>query len=147
MKKKNTKIFVGLSIIFVTVVLLSFLQLSQSLVYFYTPDEVLKNPTAFRNKTIRIGGMVLPQSIQFESLILDFVVSNLQGSDIKVRYKGTPPDLFKEGQGVVVEGSMDPNTQIIKATKLMVKHSEEYQKPDAEHSYDKEMLEQSLFKK
>lgn len=146
MKKKNKKIFVGLSIIFVTIVLLSFLQLSQSLVYFYTPDEVLKDPTAFKDKTIRVGGMVLPQSVKFESLILDFIVSDLKGSDIEVSYKGTPPDLFKEGQGVVVEGSMDPSSKTIKATKLMVKHSEEYQKPDAEHSYDKELLKESLFK-
>ena len=60
---------------------------------------------------------------------------------------GTPPDMFKEGQGVVVEGRISTDGQSLAARNLMVKHSEEYKKPGAEHSsMDKELLEKSLFK-
>ena len=52
---------------------------------------------------------------------------------------------FKEGQGVVVEGRLKGTGEIQSRT-LMVKHSEEYKKPDSKHSMDKQLLEESIFK-
>jgi cytochrome c-type biogenesis protein CcmE len=54
--------------------------------------------------------------------------------------------MFKENSGVVVEGRIDAAGKKMVSQRLMVKHSEEYKKPDAHHSVDKELLEKSIFK-
>jgi cytochrome c-type biogenesis protein CcmE len=54
--------------------------------------------------------------------------------------------MFKQGQGVVVEGKIDPTGLSMSSKSLMVKHSEEYQKPDAHHSQEAELLKKSIFK-
>jgi len=75
------------------------------------------------------------------------VISDLKGHEIKVSHKGTPPDMFKEGQGVVVEGILSPDGKSVKSRRLMVKHSEEYKKPgDHAGTPNKELLEKSIFK-
>ena len=106
---------------------------SQSTVTFYTPEEVYKNPEKFGDKLFRVSGLVLKGTKQWNPLTseLDFKMSDLHSHDFFVHYKGLPPDLFKEGQGVVVEGTLTPvvhNTKpfLINADLLMVKHSEVY---------------------
>ena len=54
--------------------------------------------------------------------------------------------MFKEGQGVVVEGRIDETGKVMISKSLMVKHSEEYKKPDDHSSMNKALLEESLFK-
>ena len=54
--------------------------------------------------------------------------------------------MFKEGQGVVVEGWWKGSDQPFKAKNLMVKHSEEYRAPDDGSSIDKNSIRESLFK-
>lgn len=108
---------------------------SQSSVTFYTPSEVYANLNQFDDKLFRVSGLVLKGSKTWNPLTseLHFRMSDLQGHDFLVDYKGLPPDLFKEGQGVVVEGKLKPNfvpeknsLPQIKADLLMVKHSEVY---------------------
>ena len=81
-----------------------------------------------------------------EDLSLDFVMTDMRDTDIMVHHKGVPPDMFKEGQGVVVEGRIEQDGKRIVSRNLMVKHSEEYKKPDQQHSMNKELLEKSIFK-
>ena len=76
---------------------------------------------------------------------LKFIISNLRGTEIAVATPA-PPDMFKEGQGVIVEGQIASNGQSMLSKGLMVKHSEEYQKPDAHHSLEPELLKKSIFK-
>jgi cytochrome c-type biogenesis protein CcmE len=74
-------------------------------------------------------------------------MTDLKGHEIKVHHNGTPPDMFKEGQGVVAEGRIEDGGKALVARSLMVKHSEEYKKAGGNHSsMDKELLERSLFK-
>jgi cytochrome c-type biogenesis protein CcmE len=80
-------------------------------------------------KAYRLGGMVQPGSVKWEpfSRDLSFAVSDGKAT-IPVRHSGTPPDLFGEGRGAVVEGSWTPEGYF-KATLIMAKHSEEYKAP------------------
>ena len=100
---------------------------SQSVVYFVTPSELLAAPTP--SKTYRLGGQVQAGSLKWEpkSLDLSFALSDGKAS-VPVRHKGTPPDLFAEGRGAVVEGSWTKDGYF-KASLIMAKHSEEYKAP------------------
>jgi cytochrome c-type biogenesis protein CcmE len=127
---------------------MSFLKLDEDIVLFMTPAEAKEQAPELVEKTIRVGGMVKPGTVdwQADTLSLSFIVSDLKSVDIAVLHSGVPPDLFKEGAGVVVEGKLASDGASMKSTLLMVKHSEEYKKPDATHSLDRTLLEQSLFK-
>lgn len=100
---------------------------SQSVVYFVTPSELQAAPVP--GKAYRLGGMVQPGSIRWTPRTLDltFVLSDGKAA-VTVRHRGTPPDLFAEGRGAVVEGRWAPEGYF-QASLIMAKHSEEYQAP------------------
>jgi cytochrome c-type biogenesis protein CcmE len=100
---------------------------TQSAVYFVTPAEL--RAAAVPGKAYRLGGMVLPGSLKWEARALDLSFTLSDGAaTVPVRHKGTPPDLFGEGRGAVVEGSWT-DQGYFKATLIMAKHSEEYKAP------------------
>lgn len=154
----------GAVVIGAAIVAMVSVQLGNNAVYFYTPDEAYAKAPDLTGKTVRVGGMVTPDTIKWdaENLDLKFMMSDLKGHEIAVHHRGAPPDMFKANQGVVVEGliltgasTSDPgaNTDNNRAQlrmaskKLMVKHSEEYKKPgDHSPDMDKSMLERSIFK-
>ena len=147
-KSKSAKWLIGIGIIAAAVIAIAMTQLSSNVVYFYTPDEAQAKASEISTQTIKVGGMVVPGSVawQAEALDLAFTISDLKGHEIRVKHKGTPPDMFKEGQGVVVEGSITADGKEMTSRKLMVKHSEEYKKPgDHAGSVSKELLEKSMF--
>ncbi len=148
MSKLPLKWLIGGGIVAVAGLAIGSLKFGDNLVYFYTPDEAQAKAAEIDTKTIKVGGMVKQGSVVWkpEELSLDFVVTDLKGHDIKVAHKGNPPDMFKEMSGVVVEGHIAADGQTMVSQKLMVKHSEEYKKPDAQHSVDKQLIEQSMFK-
>jgi cytochrome c-type biogenesis protein CcmE len=128
---------------------LSFVSMDKNSVYFYTPSEAKAGAAELSSDLIKVGGMVMPGSVTWkaETLSLSFTLTDLKGTDIKVNYSGTPPDMFKEGQGVVCEGTIAPDGTGLIARHLLVKHSEEYKPPHAGgDSKEKELLEKSLFK-
>jgi len=100
---------------------------SQSVVYFVTPSELLAAPVP--SKTYRLGGLVQAGSLKWEpkSLDLSFTLSDGKAS-VPVRHKGAPPDLFAEERGAVVEGSWTKDGYF-KASLILAKHSEEYKAP------------------
>jgi cytochrome c-type biogenesis protein CcmE len=99
----------------------------ETTVFFYTPGEILASPADFRERTIRIGALVVPQSTEWdpERVLLRFRVTEDNQSFLPVVYAGVKPDMYREGQGVVVEGRMDQGG-VFRADNLLVKHSEEY---------------------
>ena len=87
------------------------------------------------SQKIRLGGMVKKESV-FKEMVLEkkfkdskttFFVTDFQ-NEIKVNYKGILPDLFKEGQGVVVEGNFKNNS--FNADNVLAKHDENYMPPE-----------------
>jgi cytochrome c-type biogenesis protein CcmE len=104
----------------------------ESSVTFFTPAEVYASPQKFVDRTFRVSGLVLNGTKDWDGMnkVLKFRMSDLNGHEFAVTYKGVPPDLFKEGQGVVVEGRLAHNDlrkdNSLQANLLMVKHSEVY---------------------
>ncbi|MFW7378846.1 MAG: cytochrome c maturation protein CcmE [Oligoflexus sp.] len=149
MNQKNLfRWIVGGGVILVAVAAISTLNFGDNIVYFYTPQEAVAQADELSSKTIKVGALVKPGSVDWqpENLSLAFVLTDMKGNEIQVSHQGTPPDMFKENQGVVVEGRLDPNGQAITSRRLMVKHSEEYIKPDDHSSMNKMLLEESMFK-
>ena len=97
----------------------------------------------FENQTIRIGALVQKKSVEWnaKTISLKFNITENDKEFIPVYYDGIKPDLFKEGQGVVVEGKM--NGKRFEANQLLVKHSEEYT-VEAEHKKNKENYYKSI---
>ncbi len=96
----------------------------QNIVFFYTPSELL-NDNIISDKKIRIGGYVKKSSFLKKSLNkYEFIVTD-KTSDVLVFYEGILPDLFREEQGIVIEGFLNNKNKII-ASKVYAKHDENY---------------------
>ena len=100
--------------------------LNTNLDYFFTPTE-LKNINIPEDKRIKIGGMVLENSVVREQSKVIFTVTDYKNY-IEVIYEGIVPDLFKEGSGVVALGFMQNET--FYAQEVLAKHDENYMPPN-----------------
>ena len=139
--------FAALGVVVVLSCIALRLGFGDALVYFYTPDEVLLKREALTDKRIRIGGLVAPASVQWLAATkeLSFIVTDGADARLKVLYVGQKPDLFRENQGVVVEGLYDLQNNLFNADRLLVKHSEKYSsKKHTGSAEDKQMLQESL---
>jgi len=136
---RKTKFLSGGFVIVVALAYLVYAGVSQSVVYFVTPTELGAAPVA--GKSYRLGGMVQPGTLKWDpkSLDLRFTLSDGQTS-VPVRHRGTPPDLFAESRGAVVEGTWS-HDGYFQATTILAKHSEEYKAPhDGSQAGYKELL-------
>lgn len=135
----KAKFIVGGLVILAALAYMIYAGVSQSVVYFVTPSELGAAPVV--GKAYRLGGMVLPGSLKWEPRTLDLTFTLSDGkSTIPVRHKGSPPDLFGEGRGAVVEGSWSADGYF-KSSHIMAKHSEEYTAPhDAGAAGYKELM-------
>ena len=94
--------------------------LDSNLDFFFTPSEIFKEELP-NNKRIKVGGMVLEDSVSRNGTNIIFKITDYKES-IEVQFDGIVPDLFKEGSGVVVLGYLEDNT--LKAEKVLAKHDE-----------------------
>ncbi len=128
-------------IVLCTATLLILFNTKQNIVFFYTPTELLENNIAL-NKKVRIGGYVKQKSFT-ENSLNDYkfkITDNI--NELQIFYKGMLPDLFREGQGTVIEGYLDKNKNII-ASKVYAKHDENYMP----NSIKKELEKNNQWKK
>jgi cytochrome c-type biogenesis protein CcmE len=97
--------------------------------YFYAPGD-LAAANVPPGKRIRLGGMVADKSIRRvgDGVTIDFIVSDGR-AQTPVRFRGIPPDLFKENSGVVAEGSFNASGLFI-ADNILAKHDERYMPPE-----------------
>lgn len=107
--------------------------IGENLVYFYTPGELLAKGTSAYDQPVRLGGQVAPQTVQWnaEALDLRFVLQDTDGQ-VEVHARKAPPQMFREGMGVVVEGRLT-RAGVFESHNLMVKHSNEYRAPEEGH--------------
>jgi cytochrome c-type biogenesis protein CcmE len=97
---------------------------SSNLVFFYSPSELEAHRAAV-DRRVRIGGLVEAKSLtRTPGGGVSFRVTDGK-TDLAVDYHGILPDLFREGQGVVVEGELRPNG-VFAATTVLAKHDERY---------------------
>ena len=103
--------------------------LEDNIVYFYTPNDLIKkfgDTQNIQNK-IRIGGLVLESSIKKEGEQTIFMITDRK-KEVRVVFDGPLPDLFREGQGIVAEGMFQNNNFI--ASEVLAKHDENYMPPE-----------------
>ena len=130
--KKSKKRIIRISIFFFAIASFSALLIyafSKNMVYFYTPSQVIENEAPLE-KFIRVGGMVKKGSVlrSNNNLKISFKIYDLE-QQINVMYEGILPDLFAEGQGVVMTGRLINSNTFI-ADEVLAKHDENYMPPE-----------------
>lgn len=122
-KQKRLAIIAGLGAVLVIAATLIFVALRDQIVFFYSPTEVKEKAIA-AGTPIRLGGLVKDGTWKREGESSTFVVTD-GATDVSTHYVGLLPDLFREGQGVVVEGSMATDGTFA-ASNVLAKHDENY---------------------
>ena len=141
MKNKHKRLY------FITLLLTSFfigcsiliINLRENLIYFYSPTEILMKEKGL-NKKSRIGGLVEDSSIKRKLVSegdkeveeINFRITDSENT-VEIKYIGILPDLFKEGQGVIVEGFFIKDENIFNAKKVLAKHDENYIPPEVKN--------------
>tara|TARA_S200000501_G_scaffold186855_1_gene175729 strand:+ start:1516 stop:1944 length:429 start_codon:yes stop_codon:yes gene_type:complete len=111
--------------------------LEEEIVFFYTPSEAVKRDFNVKG-TIRVGGIVVRDSIKYkDNMDTSFTLTDKK-KELDINYYGILPDLFREGQGVIAEGSMDKKNNIFRATKVLAKHDENYMPPEVYKSINED---------
>ena len=118
--------------------------IGKNLVYYWSPTELLAAGDKAFGANIRLGGLVAPGSIEREGdgLTLRFAVTDGE-QRVPVEASTVPPAMFREGIGVVVEGTLGEDG-VFQTHRLMVKHDNEYQAPAEGQEVDLEKLMQSM---
>jgi len=126
---KKSWILGGAAVIVAVFAWLLFGGLEKNVVFFLTPQELLaKGPEAV-GVPVRLGGQVKPGSMKWDAKALDLRFTVTDGAkEIPVHSTGAPPQMFRDGMGVIVEGQVG-QAGVFQATNLMVKHSNEYRAP------------------
>jgi cytochrome c-type biogenesis protein CcmE len=103
--------------------------LDRNVVFFFTPQELLARGDGAYDVPVRLGGQVAPGSVKWDATRLDLRFEVVDGQQkVFVHSRGAPPQMFRDGIGVVVEGRYH-RTGVFESTSLMVKHSNEYHPP------------------
>jgi cytochrome c-type biogenesis protein CcmE len=103
--------------------------IGENLVYYWGPTDIEKAGDKAIGATIRLGGQVAPNSIKTASATSNLEFDVTDGTAVvHVKSSGVPPQMFREGIGVVVEGTMTKNGWF-ESQRLMVSHGNEYKAP------------------
>ena len=122
-QRRLTLLGAALGVLALAVVLV-LVALKDSIVFFSSPTDVVEKQLK-PGVRMRIGGLVTPGSIvRSENLNVRFDVTDGKHT-LAVAYQGLLPDLFREGQGVVAEGALEPSGTF-KADSVLAKHDETY---------------------
>ena len=122
-KQKRLAVIAGLAVVVALATTLVLVALRDQIVFFYSPSDVIAREVA-PGQPIRLGGLVKDASWVRDGQENTFTVTD-NATDIVAHYTGILPDLFREGQGVVAEGSLGPDGQFM-ATNVLAKHDENY---------------------
>lgn len=132
--RQQRMLAVGLAVVGVLIATALTLRAFQdNMMFFIDISEVVAGNYP-EDRTFRIGGLVMENSIRREegSLDVNFVVTDM-ACELPVRYHGVLPDLFREGQGVVAHGRL-ADDGIFQADKVLAKHDENYMAPEVAES-------------
>ncbi|HET9012198.1 MAG TPA: cytochrome c maturation protein CcmE [Gemmatimonadaceae bacterium] len=122
-------VFAGIAVILLVFGYLLYGGLDENVVYFLTPRELLAKVSQGVDVPVRLGGQVKPGTVKWNDASLDLSFTVTDGaSDIAVHSRGAPPQMFRDGMGVVVEGRYHRDG-VFQSTNLIVKHSNEYRAP------------------
>ena len=102
--------------------------LNKNILYFNSPSDIRSNPNINYDKKIRVGGMVKKNTLKITDQEIIFIITDFK-NEIRVSFKGTVPNLFAEGKGVVAEGKLQDKKFFI-ADRILAKHDENYMPPE-----------------
>ena len=108
--------------------------MEENVVYFFSPTELYNKEDITFDKKIRVGGLVKKGSIINNQMSVNFIVTDLN-NEIIVSYKGSLPNLFSEGKGVVAEGKLKDKKYFI-ADEILAKHDENYMPPEVKKALE-----------
>lgn len=114
---------------------LTLFALSSNIDLFYTPTQVAAGEVP-KGQHIRVGGMVKEGSVQHDehALHVRFAATDYN-NDVWIEFEGILPDLFREGQGIVAEGSMLEDGRFV-ATRVLARHDENYMSQEVKAALD-----------
>jgi cytochrome c-type biogenesis protein CcmE len=131
MTRKQRRLYIvgGFMLIFAAAAALVLMAFEENIVFFYSPSELARKSEQQPippGRRLRIGGLVEEGSVQRDA---DGVTIMFRVTDtvevLPVRFRGLLPDLFREGQGIVAEGTLAMNGTFV-ATEVLAKHDETY---------------------
>jgi cytochrome c-type biogenesis protein CcmE len=122
-KQKRLAVIAGLAVVLAIATALVLTALRDQIVFFYSPSDVFAREVA-PGQAIRLGGLVKEGTWTREGQENLFTITD-GGQEIVAHYVGILPDLFREGQGVVAEGSLGPDGRF-EASTVLAKHDENY---------------------
>ncbi|MBL8564726.1 MAG: cytochrome c maturation protein CcmE [Hyphomicrobiaceae bacterium] len=128
-RKQRRGTLIGAAVVLLgTAAILTLFALKDSIVFFHTPSDVAEQKVK-QGQRIRLGGLVAEGSVKRGGgTDVEFSVTDTIKT-VPVSYRGVLPDLFREGQGVVAEGVLDPSGHF-RADTVLAKHDENYMPPE-----------------
>ncbi|MDD9907732.1 MAG: cytochrome c maturation protein CcmE [Rhodospirillaceae bacterium] len=123
-KKRLYAVLAGLTMLGVAAALV-LTAFEDNIVFFYSPTDITQKDLR-PGQTVRLGGLVEADSVKKadDGVTTEFVITDTNKT-ISVRYAGLLPDLFREGQGVVTQGTLGSDG-IFVASEVLAKHDENY---------------------
>jgi cytochrome c-type biogenesis protein CcmE len=139
MKRSRLFLLISLAVAAIAFGVIATTGISRNLVYYWSPSDITHAGDKAYGATIRLGGQVAPGSVRMgNGSLTDFDVTD-HHTTIHVKSSGIPPQMFREGIGVVVEGTM-VRGGYFQSDRLMVSHNNEYRAPKAGERIDAKTL-------
>jgi cytochrome c-type biogenesis protein CcmE len=126
-KRKRLWLLVGSLGVLCVAAALVLTALNDNIVFFYSPSQLAEKKPA-PDRRLRIGGLVEQGSVKKDGAVVRFTVTDLRKT-VPVVYRGLLPDLFREGQGVIAEGTLGSDG-LFTAREVLAKHDEKYMPPE-----------------
>ena len=117
--------FLAVSVISIFLILNA---LNKNILYFNSPTDIKISQDINYNKKMRVGGMVKKNTLNIKDQEIRFIITDFK-NEVEVSFKGTIPNLFAEGKGVVAEGKLQDKKFFI-AERILAKHDENYMPPE-----------------
>jgi len=127
-RRKRLAIIAGVLLALSAATVLVLNAFRSNLVFFFTPTQVAAGEAPVQ-RPFRLGGLVREGSVVRNGVQIRFIVTDT-AREVAVKYSGLLPDLFKEGKGVVAQGSLGADGVFV-AREVLAKHDENYMPPEA----------------
>jgi len=146
-RERSRRLILAVAAILISVGVLAFLAfggIGENLVYYWSPSELAEAGDEAIGATIRLGGLVEPGTIDrsADGLTLKFAVTD-GGASVPIVTSSVPPAMFREGVGVVVEGTIRKDGSF-ETNRLLVKHDNQYRAPGEGEDLEMEALMKSM---
>lgn len=131
MKKRTLRIYyILIVLVLLAILLFMFIKTFNDNLLFYRSPSQVTNVEFPENYIFRVGGVVVDGTLikSTESMNIKFSITDYQ-NNLDISYTGILPDLFREGQGVVIRGKLG-NDGIFYAEEVLAKHDETYMPPE-----------------